>query len=749
MSTQKLIRSACAVSLLALTVVVLIPSIAQGAPRWCYTNQPGAIFCDDIDRYCFGAPVDENEACDPAAGGCDKQNGAARSVWVSLTCGAQVNIDESDTCIEGGVPVKSEPFALGMPNQGDGQLGWNTVGLTTGINDVFGGSTDAVLGTDANPLVFEFVLYGQTGSKVTFANVYMELSLYDPMTSIDDRAPTDFVFSPDCQTACAPDYGPARQVPMICQQDVPPAGCPPIASAPHHTSIALGTLAYLDQDPCHCGTATAGSAKNEHLAVFDGFKWWTLPASFTGAGDFMLRDRNHLVRMTITTSKMVVEMTAEDPDPDEYSWCEIPRDYLGAFNRLHMGFGQACLIDLGTWACANEPTGDHRYRCIKGNLGAGRPAFDNVVIYGGEGITLPAPTGACCLPDGICVDGLTEYECEQEQGGLWQGFDTVCLGTVCCPEPYPDSDVDSDVDQDDYGAFQLCYTGPAGGVPPGCECFDKGPDGFADGDVDDDDFGAFDDCWTGPAVPFVAAEHPNCPPTVQATLWFHEDFEAYADEAEMTVGWPIHFGMGMAFDLLNGIDGPKSMGGAKTYQRRNYHSLVPHIQAAEGGAGKTSFNATNEAPVVFEAAMFLNEPIDAARTQDFFWELAKGMDSAPRRIGGIGTPHNVLGFGAFTAYNDVGVGYREGLMYYDGQNWFHLTTLKHGTGWNFLKVVLRSDTVEITYYDHALSNGIQHQTMPRTYLGDFDTMGVNSDTCTARVRYTDGYKLSGGVFLPE
>ncbi|MBI4579920.1 MAG: hypothetical protein HY718_09475 [Planctomycetes bacterium] len=682
-----------------------------------------------------------------------KNNGAARAVWKSLTCGAQVNIDESLTCVPTeGSQVASEPFSLGMPNQGDGQLGWNTVGLATDINRIFGGSSDAVLGTDASPLILQFVMNnGPTVDKLTHANVFFELSLYDSMTSVDDRAPTDYVFSPYCETACAPDYGAAREIPMICQQDVPPAGCPPIASAPHHSSIAVGAHAYLDKDPCHCTDPVLSSATNEHLAVFDGYKWWTLPASFTGEGDFVMRSQANIVRMTITSTMFKVEMTAEEPEPDEYSWCEIPRDYLGPFNRLHMGFGQACLIDSGSWACANEPTGERRYKCIKGNLGAGRPAFDNVTLYGGEGHTLPAPIGACCGTGGGCTDGLTDYECETEQGGVWQGPNTICLGTLCCREPFADADGDNDVDAEDFAVFQRCLTLGGGNVPAGCGCFDVGPDGFPDGDIDLDDFLAFLDCGSGPSVAFVSADHPNCPPSIEATTWFYEDWESYASGEETGVAWPIQSGAGMAFFLEGGIYGPKCMGGAKSGIRRNYHDLLPHIQAAGGGAGKTSVNGTDEAPLVFEAAYTLKSPIDTARSQDFFWDLAKGMDSAPRRVSGIGTPHNVLAFGAFTAYNGLpGVGYREGLMYYDGQNWFHhQTTLRHAAGWNFLTVVIRATTVHITYYDEALSNGIQHLTVPRAYTGDFSTMGINADTCVARVNGSDGYKLSGGVFLPQ
>jgi hypothetical protein len=43
------------------------------------------------------------------------------------------------------------------------------------------------------------------------------------------------------------------------------------------------------------------------------------------------------------------------------------------------------------------------------------------------------PVGAACLPDGTCIDGVTELEAEM-LGGTFLGVDTVCAGTDC-PQP--------------------------------------------------------------------------------------------------------------------------------------------------------------------------------------------------------------------------------------------------------------------------------------------------------------------------
>ncbi len=83
-----------------------------------------------------------------------------------------------------------------------------------------------------------------------------------------------------------------------------------------------------------------------------------------------------------------------------------------------------------------------------------------------------------------------------------------------CPNPELrfDADDDGDLDQDDFGAFQRCITGP--GDPDGafeclqCRCMDA--DG--DADVDGNDFGAFQVCLSGPTAPADPACDDGLPP---------------------------------------------------------------------------------------------------------------------------------------------------------------------------------------------------------------------------------------------
>ncbi|MHC4795284.1 MAG: COG1470 family protein [Planctomycetota bacterium] len=89
------------------------------------------------------------------------------------------------------------------------------------------------------------------------------------------------------------------------------------------------------------------------------------------------------------------------------------------------------------------------------------------------------------------------------------GDEVACTGVSLIPEPTPpcndpfaDHDGDHDVDQNDFAAFQLCYTGQGdpGGVydAENCHCFNQ--EG-ADSDVDVQDFGKFRACASGPNVP--------------------------------------------------------------------------------------------------------------------------------------------------------------------------------------------------------------------------------------------------------
>jgi hypothetical protein len=80
--------------------------------------------------------------------------------------------------------------------------------------------------------------------------------------------------------------------------------------------------------------------------------------------------------------------------------------------------------------------------------------------------------------------------------------DAVVNGEGCPPHVPGDFDRDGDVDQEDFGRFQVCFSGPAVHWVPGCEANDLD----TDQDVDQSDFAVLHRCLSGPNVP----ADPNC-----------------------------------------------------------------------------------------------------------------------------------------------------------------------------------------------------------------------------------------------
>jgi hypothetical protein len=110
--------------------------------------------------------------------------------------------------------------------------------------------------------------------------------------------------------------------------------------------------------------------------------------------------------------------------------------------------------------------------------------------------------GQCCSKTG-CED-TTQAACTN---GQWMGLGSSCaLGDTCpivCGVPFADDDADGDVDMDDFGAFQRCFSGEGAVVSGGCQCFDRPEEGFpaGDDDVDQTDFTAFTNCASRANVP--------------------------------------------------------------------------------------------------------------------------------------------------------------------------------------------------------------------------------------------------------
>ena len=133
--------------------------------------------------------------------------------------------------------------------------------------------------------------------------------------------------------------------------------------------------------------------------------------------------------------------------------------------------------------------------------------FDNISLT--SNTPPPPPTGACCLPDGSCVEDQSLEDCDALNGD-WRGWITHCDIELCCVDPFADVDTDHDVDQEDFGMWQACFSGDNNAHPDTkvCQCFDRddttGEQG-GDGDIDATDLDWFVNCWSGPTVPALTA----------------------------------------------------------------------------------------------------------------------------------------------------------------------------------------------------------------------------------------------------
>ncbi len=565
---------------LPLILFILIAGQVSAAPTWCSQN-PGAIFCFDFDRACVSPPPPP-EACPDDA---DRYDPAIRGVWrynswnynTNKACGSNM-IGEELVAI-----LPSDPYGGRHANGGDegGNLGQNTVDLTTYIQAAMPGKTTAN-GTDQQPLVLTFTMGALAYHKLQFNNGYLELSLGDQTGRIDDpaKAPTDYVLVGadngtgcfNCNAMCNQAAGESASDnpwPTICQQEFPHPLCPPKQTFVRNT-LAIGALAMLDNNPCHCCSALPldpnypsyarqciqdartpdfpdgfQEPTNIHLAYFDGLEWRILRAGMGGPGsygDFRYGNYNlwgvnknaeegyETVVLTIKTNTVDVYHKTKMLNLVEGRWVEtwaeslardLPRRYTGAFNRLRAGTDESCVLNNAAYTCNPAYTnGKKKCKVMKEDTctsGIARSrssyvSFDNVKLSGGSG---GIQIGACCKNNATCVE--TDWDtCENVLHGHYQGPTTACAATSCCPYPFADADLDGDVDQDDLGIMQICYTGQGGGTPIGCECLDRndkdeqgGDDAI--GDIDVRDIGVFEQCRSGPNVPAVPPP-PGCSP---------------------------------------------------------------------------------------------------------------------------------------------------------------------------------------------------------------------------------------------
>lgn len=116
-------------------------------------------------------------------------------------------------------------------------------------------------------------------------------------------------------------------------------------------------------------------------------------------------------------------------------------------------------------------------------------------------------SGSCCHADGTC-SYVAQTECNGADD-VFGGLGTTCAAATCCPHGsyiWADADVDGDVDQDDFGIFQACYSGTEA-APEGCACFERDSvTGIGNADLT-----AFENCVTGPMIEWTPETLWGCP----------------------------------------------------------------------------------------------------------------------------------------------------------------------------------------------------------------------------------------------
>lgn len=119
--------------------------------------------------------------------------------------------------------------------------------------------------------------------------------------------------------------------------------------------------------------------------------------------------------------------------------------------------------------------------------------------------------------DNASAGPIPELNCfnriDDDDDGFADCADSDCAGAPACAchDPFADIDADKDVDQVDFGLWQLCFTGSVLDQfdAAKCDCLDRddtdndgffSPDRDGNGLIDSADFDAFVQCFSGPTV---------------------------------------------------------------------------------------------------------------------------------------------------------------------------------------------------------------------------------------------------------
>jgi hypothetical protein len=115
--------------------------------------------------------------------------------------------------------------------------------------------------------------------------------------------------------------------------------------------------------------------------------------------------------------------------------------------------------------------------------------------------------GACCRGFEVC-EQAAYGACDGDFAGIGVSCETAACPCSTSSRVWADTDVDDDVDMDDFGYFQRCFAGADNVIGAGCECLNK----VNDTTIDGSDFLEFMQCATGAEVPWTQLLTPDCNP---------------------------------------------------------------------------------------------------------------------------------------------------------------------------------------------------------------------------------------------
>ncbi len=391
--------------LVLLAVFVAVAATSNARAGLTCDDYPGAILCEDFDAYCRDpgpytpcASIGGNESNPKLKAIWPRNSMDYRGTLQE--CGASVDIEDNQQILV------SIPYGGRLPNMGDeaGEIGQGTRSLVDpiilnvidgqifkglGIKGKWGSQYDQFGGTDEVPIVVTVMMSSGTKSAagLRLSNGVLELALEETEPRKADYldrevTPADYIMVGNlvsgclsCRNQCAAtldargmaDDGraPAAAWPSICQSydartpasmcpdpanptgPLIPCGppyCPEIPVDKIHKVLAVGAMAMLDPNPCHCENPpkppncpgslpvpdyTWHGMEVDHLAFFDGWKWRILSSKIfdpvhgipgvTGYGDFQQTDKFGWVTLRIKTNTVDILY-------DSRQWITYPGD---------------------------------------------------------------------------------------------------------------------------------------------------------------------------------------------------------------------------------------------------------------------------------------------------------------------------------------------------------------------------------------------------------------------------------------